>query len=240
MKIWKKPLRKKVRTLLYYPRKTYESVRFVRNYARKHNMKKCKIKIKVGWICLNLIVVLNEKYVFKFPIKTDGRQIAEREKRITDALRVVSPIKIPKMEIIPYKDIVVRKYEFAHGTLLSEMDASVVTEHANYIGKQIAKFLYVLAKYDPIEIRDLKPDANDKPGFLYGWNHGDIWQNFMINPRTFDITYFIDWESVNFGSLEPCLRSAKWSWSRFGYESLVPEIMNEYSRLYHDKRRKSK
>ena len=230
----RKSLRDKVRTLLYYRPQVREYLRFVREYARRHNMKRCKMQIKVGWICCNLIVILNNKCVFKFPLKSDGRELAAREKRITDALRPISPIKIPEMEIIPYKDIVVKKYEFARGTLFSELSPSDVAQHSQHLAQQIANFLYVLAKADPKELRDLKQKPNEAPKFLYGWNHGDIWQNFMVDPKTFDITYFIDWESANFGSLYPCLYSADYHWVRFDYRGLAIYIMAEYAKLYYN------
>ena len=229
--IWKKSLRDKVRTMLYYPQ-VYDYRRFVCDYARRHHMKHCKIRTKVGWICCNLVVILNDKYVFKFPLKNDGRELAAREQRITDALRKVSPIKLPKMEIIPYKSIVVKKYEFAHGKLFSDLSASDVAGHVPHLAKQIAKFLYVLAMVDPKEISDLKPNPKEKPNFMVGWNHGDIWQNFMVDPKTFDITFFIDWESANFGSLYPCLYSADYHWERFGYRGLLVYVMMEYARMY--------
>ena len=232
--IWKKSLRDKVRTMLYYPQ-FHDYVQFVRRYADAHHMRQCNIKTKVGWICCNLVVVLNDKHVFKFPLKNDGHDAAIREQRITDALRKISPIKIPRMEMIQYKDIIVRRYEFAHGVLFSDLSRADVAKNARHISKQIANFLYVLGRADPREIRDLKPNATDKPGFLYGWNHGDIWQNFMVDPKTFDITFFIDWESANFGSLEPCLYSADYHWVRFGFRGLIVYIMAEYSKMYFKK-----
>lgn len=233
--IWRKSLRDRLRTLLYYRPVVRDYLRFVREYARRHNMKKCKIKTKVGWICCNLVVILNNKYVFKFPLKSDGKELAVREKRITDALRSISPIKIPKMEIIPYKDIVVKKYEFARGTLFSELSPHDVAKNAQHLARQLANFLYVLAKADPVELRDLKPTPDEAPRFLYGWNHGDIWQNFMVNPKTFDITFFIDWESANFGSLYPCMYSADYHWVRFDYRGLAIYVMAEYAKLYYQK-----
>ena len=233
--IWKQPLRRKVRAMICYPQ-VRDYIRFVRDYAKRHNMKRPKIKINVGWIACNLVVSLSDKYVFKFPLKSDGRELAIREKRITDALRPISPIKIPKMEIIPYKDIVVRKYEFAHGALFSDLTPYEVRMHEQHIAKQIAEFLYVIAKANPRELADLKPADKKAPGFLYGWNHGDIWQNFMVDRKTYDITYFIDWESANFGSLYPCLYSANYHWARFNHRGLLVCVVVEYMKLYSESR----
>lgn len=231
----KRTLRNKVRTLLYYP-VTRDYIGFVRNYARSHNMQKCKIKINVGWGCSNLIVILNNECVFKFPLKNDGKELAMREKRITDALRPISPVKIPKMEIIPYKDIAVKKYEFAYGTLFSELPPSEVAKNVHHLAGQLAKFLYVLAKADPQELNDLKPENATAPGFLYGWNHGDIWQNFMVDPKTFDLTFFIDWEYARFGSLYPCVCVANHYWTRFDCRGLAIYTMAEYAKLYYGRK----
>ena len=227
--IWKKSLRDKVRTIIRYPQ-TREYVRYVQKFAR--NMPKRKIKTMVGYGCSNFIVILNNKHVFKFPLLNDGHDVAMREKRIVDAFYKVSPVKIPLMKIIPYKNIYIRKYEFAHGKLLTDFDPKIILQHRNHIAQQIAKFLYVLAKTDPIEIADLKPDVKDKPGFLYGWNHGDIWQNFLLDEKNFNITFFIDWESACFGSLIPMLHMASHHWDKFDYRGIIVNVMDEYSKLY--------
>ena len=226
--IWSKSLRDKVRTMIRYPQ-TREYVRYVRNFAK--NMKQCKIKTTVGYGCKNFVVILNNKHVFKFPLLNDGREVAVREKRIVDAFYGISPIKIPLMKVIPYKNIYIRKYEFATGKLLTDIKPGVIAQHRNHIAKQIANFLYVVAKSDPKEIRDLKPNKNEKPGFLYGWNQGDIWQNFMLDDK-FNITFFIDWELTEFKTLKDGLYVASHNWDKFGYRYIVVDIMEEYARLY--------
>ena len=217
--IWRKPLRDKVRTMIRYPQ-TWEYFEYVRWFAR--NMKQCKIKTTVGY----------DKHVFKFPLMNDGRDVAYREKRIVDAFCKISPIKIPAMTIIPYKDIVIRKYEFAHGKLLSDFEPKVIAAHRAHIAKQIAKMLYVVGKSDPADLRDLKTSSKGKPGYLYGWFQGDIWQNFMLDEKTFDITFFIDWEDTKFQSFMPALYVASHNWDKFGYKYLIVDIMAEYTKLY--------
>ena len=223
-----KKLRDKVRVMLRYPR-VFGYVRFVRHYAR--NMKQCKIKTRVGRGCNNFVVLLNDKYVFKFPLKSDGRAIAMREKRITDALRPISPIKIPKMQIIEHNGIAIRRYEFAHGTLLSDVQPIQIRAHRNQIAAQIANMIYTIGVADPVEIRDLKPTPNAKPGYMYGWFQGDIWQNFMLDDK-FNITYFIDWEDAAFQSFMPALYVATRTWEKRDYRYMGVEVMAEYSKLY--------
>jgi hypothetical protein len=212
---------------------THEYIRYVRHFAK--NMKQCKIRTVVGYGCKNFVVILNDKHVFKFPLLTDGKEVSMREKRIVDAFYGISPIKIPLMKVIPYKNIFVRKYEFARGTLLTDVKPCVVKQHQEHIAKQIANFLYMIGKNDPIEIRDLKPDHDARPGFLYGWFQHDIWQNFMLDTKTFDITFFIDWEQTAFEDFRTELETCSHNWDKFGYRGLIIDVMAEYAKLYYGK-----
>ena len=230
--IWSKRLRDKVRTRIRFPQ-TRDYVRYVRKFAR--NMEQRKIRTLVGYGCKNFIVILNNKHVFKFPLLTDGKDVSIREKRIVDAFYGISPIKIPLLKVIPYKNIYIRKYEFAKGTLLTDVSPKVIAEHSEHIAKQIAKFLYVIGKQDPVEIRDLKPNQSDKPGFLYGWCQDDIWQNFMLDTKTFDITFFIDWENTKFTDFRPSLYVSSHNWDKFGYRSIMINVIAEYAKLYFKK-----
>lgn len=236
--IYNKSYRDKVRVMIRNPRRVWRYIAFVRTFVRPG--RPCKIKTRVGYGASNFIVILNDKYVFKFPLCGDGMDISLREKRITDEIAKVSPIKIPRMDLWRFDGVIVRRYEFARGVLLTDIAPSVVEQHRNYIAKQIAHFLYVIGRADIPALRDLKPRANDKPGFMVGWNHGDIWQNFMLNPKTFDITYFIDWDGVRFGSFEPMLRAAAHHWDKFGYRGIIVDVMAEYSKIYFQKRPGSK
>ena len=119
----------------------------------------------------------------------------------------------------------------ANGTVLTDFPKRVIAQHREHIAKQIANFLYVIGKQDPIEIRDLKPDAGAKPGFCYGWFQGDFWQNFMLDEKTFDITYFIDWEQAAFEDWRSAFYIATHNWDKFGYRGIPIDIMYEYSKL---------
>ena len=227
--IWSKRLRDKVRTRIRFPQ-TRDYVRYVRKFAR--NMEKKKIRTVVGYGCKNFIVILNNKHVFKFPLLTDGHEVSVREKRIVDAFYGISPIKIPLVKVIPYKNIYIRKYEFAKGTLLTDIKPKVIAQHREHIAKQIANFLYVVGKQDPIEIRDLKPEPNAKPGFCYGWYQGDFWQNFLLDEKTFDITFFIDWEQTSFEDFKMALETCSHNWDKFGYCGMMVNVMAEYAKFY--------
>lgn len=227
--IIKKSVRDRIRTRIRFPQ-TREYIRFVRNFAK--NMRHKNIRTTVGYGCHNFIVILNNKHVFKFPLLNDGHDIAVREKRIIDAFRDISPIKIPEMEIMYYRDIAIRKYEFANGILLTDVSPAIVAMHRKHIAKQLANFMYIIGVSDPVEIRDLKPDINDKPGFLHGWFQDDIWQNFMLDPKTFNITFFIDWEGASFGDFHDSLYVSSHNWDKFGYRGLIVDVMAEYAKIY--------
>ena len=228
----KKSLRDKVRTMIRYP-KTHEYVRFVRQYA--HGMVRCDIRTMVGYGCKNFVVILNNEHVFKFPLLNDGRDVAIREQRIVDAFMDISPVRIPAMTVIQHNGMYIRKYKFARGTLLTDIDPRIIAAHHEHISKQLANFLYVIGKSDPESIRDLKPSPRAKPGFLYGWFQGDIWQNFMLDEKTFNITYFIDWEGTEFTDFKPSLRIASHNWDKFNYRGIIVDMLAEYAKLYFHK-----
>ena len=174
----------------------------------------------------------NDKYVFKFPLMNDGIDVSLREKRITDALRSVSPVKIPETKLIKFRGIMIRRYEFAHGKLLTDIKPAIISKHRKHIAKQLAEFLYVIGKSDPTEIRDLKPSPNEKPGYLYGWTQDDIWQNFMLDEKTMNLTFLIDWENAKFGDFTQSLRVSSHNWDKFGYRGIIVDLLAEYSKMY--------
>ena len=143
--------------------------------------------------------------MFKFPFDSDnGKEISIREKRITDCLRSISPVKIPDMEIIEWNGIFVRKYEYVSGVGFRNLSRKEQNENAEKIAKQLAKFLYVVGKSDPAEIADLKNNKSDKPSMMHGWNQNDLWDNFIMNPTNFEIVGIIDWESAGFNDFYDC------------------------------------
>ena len=208
-------------------------VRFVREYF---DNKDIKIKTCVGYGCSNFIVLVNSQYAFKFPLNDNGAERALRELRITSALRKHTTFRIPEMEIIKWNNMAVRKYEFFPGVTLSEIPPKIALQKRHHIAKQIALFLYQVGNADPAEIRDLKTKKTEKPGFLHGWFHNDIWQNFILNPDTFDIVGFIDWELATFGSFAYGLYMADHHWDKYGYRGMVVDVMAEYAKLFYQKK----
>ena len=204
-------------------------VKFVRDYIGSTD---AKITTCVGGGCKNFIVLVNSQYAFKFPLNDDGTERALRELRITTALRKYTKFKIPEMEIIKWNNMAVRRYEFFPGVVLGEIPPRIAMANRHHIAAQIAQFMYEIGRADPTEIRDLKPKKTAKPDFLYGWFHNDIGQNFILNPDTFDIVGFIDWETAVFDSFQVGLYVADHHWDKFGYRGMVVDIMAAYSKLY--------
>ena len=204
-------------------------VKFVRDYIGNTD---AKITTCVGGGCKNFIVLVNSQYAFKFPLNDDGTERALRELRITTALRKYTKFKIPEMEIIKWNNMAVRRYEFFPGVVLGEIPPRIAMANRHHIAAQIAQFMYEIGRADPTEIRDLKPKKTAKPDFLYGWFHNDIGQNFILNPDTFDIVGFIDWETAVFDSFKVGLYVADHHWDKFGYRGMVVDIMAAYSKLY--------
>ena len=198
---------------------------FVKSFS---DQKKPKITYSYGFRCANFVVTLDDKYVFKFPFTNDGYDIATREKRITDALRPISPIKIPEMEIIDFNGVAVRKYEFIHGIGFHHLDKKTQNAYADKIAKQLAQFLYVVGMADPVKIRDLKPNKSIKPSIMYGWNQNDLWDNFLLDPKTFDIVGAIDWEDAAFCDFYVCFTGGT------GNTTIRTALLREYTKLICD------
>lgn len=200
-------------------------VRFVKTFSEK---KHPNIKYTYGFRCANFVVTLDNKWVFKFPLHGDAYEISRREQRITDALRPISPIKIPQMEIIDFNGTAVRKYEYIKGIGFHSLSEKVQDKNATKIAKQLANFLYVIGQSDPKEIRDLKSKPYEKPFIMYGWCQNDLWDNFIMN-KNFDIIAMIDWEGAGFNDFYSCFsRGTKNS-------TLRHAILAEYMTLWHKK-----
>ena len=227
--------RAKVRVKILYDTRPF--VKFVRDYMGSKNI---KITTCVGYGCKNFIVLVGSQFAFKFPLCNDGAALALRELRITTALRKYTRFKIPEMEIIKWNNIAVRKYEFFPGVALMDLPTSVIRANEHRIASQIAQFIYEVGCADPVCIRDLKPKRTEKPDYLYGWFHNDVWHNFILNPDTLDIVGFIDWETADFCNIKRSFYRTDRIWAKYGYNSIAIDILTEYSKLYYQKKLSNK
>ena len=103
-------LRRLIRLKADVPVRKY--VKYAKSFS---SSKHPRIEVSCGYRGANLVVNVDDKYIFKFPRYGDARAISLREKQITDALRPISPIKIPEMQILHFNGVYVRKYEYVKG-----------------------------------------------------------------------------------------------------------------------------
>ena len=207
-----------------------------KKFAREHtDGPNKKIKIDVGARGHNLILLVGHDCAFKFPLHENGYEKSMRERKIIDAFARISPIQIPKMDVFQWGDIWVRKYEFATGVLLKKIKPGIVIQNRDKIADQLAKFIFAIGVSDPASLRDLKQDKNAKPGFMYGWFHNDIADNFTVDAHTLDIKYFIDWEDAQFTDYKLGFMYMRRNWDKCGFDGLYDAVVKKYRELYEKK-----
>lgn len=218
--IYNKDTRNHARVVMNSPMLT--NIRFIRKNLNKPLH---KIKTFIGYQARNLLISVNDEYIFKFPLRRDNsRELTIREKRIVDAFIQISPVPIPHVEILEHRGTLVRKYKFIRGTGLRQIPAELLNKNLNKLAKQIARFMFEISISDPAEIRDLKPNKNAKPGYMYGWTQGDIYDNFLVDIKTMKIIAFIDWEDCEFRDFSNLLHPDR--------RNLMPAVKREYDKLY--------
>ncbi len=151
--------------------------------------------IKGGW---NIGFIVDNKYVFKIRknIHSSKTERIMREKRITDAFAKISPLRIPKIEIINIGEYTFFKYDFMPGKNLNSFSLRTIMQHRDAWGAQLAEFICAVHNARPGEIDDLKTKNGD------GWNHNDICNNIIVDKKTMKIIGLIDWEYSGWGTLE--------------------------------------
>ena len=228
--VYNKDKRKHLRVILNSPVATY--VRFVR---RNTDSPIKKLKTFIGYQARNLLISVNDEYIFKFPLRrSNSDELTLREKRIVDVFSSISPISIPGVDIMKCGDVLVRRYPFVRGVRLREMPTDVALENIDVLAPQIAGFIYALSTSDPEQIRDLKPVPGAVPEYMCGWFHGDIGDNFFIDMATMRIIAFIDWEDCYFGDFSKIFTMDKRSPNR----ELMRAVLKEYDKLYLSKNEK--
>lgn len=228
--IYNQDTRKRVRATLNSP--FIGLKRFIRHDC---GIKHPKFKIITGFRGRNLLIRVNDKYIYKYPTQKSNfaKNIEIRERDITRELAKISPIYIPQPTLLKYHDKYVRRYDVVSGLSLRELIkmGDTYTKNKEYIVHQIAEFLYIIAQNDPEKIRCYKDKPNDKPDFMYGWHHCDLLDNFMMDPKTFKITSFIDWEEVAFGDFSWMLRD-----KNVVLDDFMLAVNSEYAKIYKNKK----
>ena len=106
--------------------------------------------------------------------------------------------------------------------------------HRKKIASQLAQFMFEIGRTDPASIREFKKQKNAKPGYMYGWFHNDIGQNFLMDDEL-NIIGFIDWDAVDFCDFKPSMYMAERFWNKNGYRGLMTDVLYEYSKIYYQK-----
>lgn len=222
--VYNKDARKKMRVVLNSDMLGY--IRFIQKHT---GLRLRKIKTFIGYRARNLLISINDKFIFKFPLRrSDSNDLALREKRIVEALAPFSPIYIPPVKTMRYQDKIVRQYDFLSGVQLRKLPTDIVLKNLDKLVAPVAKMLYEIGCADPEQIRDLKPTPDALPGYLYGWCQGDIADNFLINPETMEIVAFIDWEDCAFGDFSDLFSGDK----RTPMREFMTALKQEYDKLY--------
>ena len=178
-----------------------------------------------------IIIVVDNKSAYKFPLVAARADSPRREKMFADAFRDVSPVRLPKMELLSFKGMDVLKYEFLSGKTLADLDTETILKFEDKIAAQLAAFIFEIGRSDPESIRHLKP-KDAKQDMFFGWYHNDIGGNFIVNPETGDIVAFIDWESAAFCNMHDDLTRTLRFLSRRGAGSLIMKTVFKYIELY--------
>ena len=224
--IGNKETRKRVRVVLNSD--MVSNIRFIR---KNTGLPVKKLKTFIGYQARNLLVGINDKYIFKFPLRrSNSDDLAMRESRIVAALAPLSPTYVPPVNTYMHRGHIVRRYEFISGTQLRKMPLDIALANIDKLAPQVAKFMFEIGRADPVEIRALKPNPDAKPDYMYGWSQGDICDNFIIDMDTMEIIAFIDWEDCAFGDFSRLFTADK----RSPYVELMQAVRVEYDKLYYN------
>lgn len=230
--------RKKVRAIINSPYLSWR--RFVR---RDCGVRHPKIKLLTGFSGRNLLFRVDDKYIYKFIHKTI-KGTEQREYDIASALAPISPIPLMVPTLLNTPTGPVRRYDFAPGMTLREFAEKYpekYSQNKESLADQIANFMYEMARHDPVQIRKHKRGYTPKniklkrPGYMYGWYHGDIGDNFMINPDTLRVTAIIDLESISYGDF-----SKDWVWEACPLvHDFITCVKQHYDKIWNARHKKS-
>lgn len=188
------------------------------------NFRRTKM-VKGGW---NIGFIVDHKYVFKVRKQIDTNiphKKITQEKRITDALAPITPLRILEIDIVKIDDYVFYKYAFIPGKNLNLFRLSTIIKHRKIWARQIAEFIYAIHNADLPQLHDLKTVNGD------GWNHNDLCNNMLVDRRTMKIVGIIDWEYAGWGTLETELQNCEMFSKKIVKSGLGDAIRTEYEKL---------
>lgn len=211
--------REQIRTVKLYD--WHNKYRALRAAYPELNFRGMKM-IKGGW---NIGFIVDKKYVFKIRKFYDNTIPADRitrEKRITDAFADISPLRIPRIDIIQSGGYTFYKYDFIPGQNLNTFSLRKISENSWKWGHQLAEFINAVHNARPATIEDLRTGEGD------GWNHNDICNNIIVDKKTMDIVGLIDWEYSGWGTLETEFRNIVAFSKKMQESCILIAVMLEY------------
>lgn len=216
----------------------HPEIRKYKNYIKQHYAKgkKCKIKTAYGRGYKNVVLILDKKYVFKFPFASRDKDFVRRvstiEKRVVDAFRKISPIYIPKMELIDWNGTIIRKFEYVSGKQITDFNPNKISmENRGKIAQQLANMIRVIQMSDPKELRDLKQNPKEKPNYMLGWMHADLATNFLLDDD-FNVVAVIDWEDTYWVDVRWAFAKLNKSLDRRRYYGIFMNTLFDYMMEY--------
>ncbi|MCQ2562301.1 MAG: hypothetical protein MJ158_01630 [Alphaproteobacteria bacterium] len=190
-----------------------------------------KLRVVIGTRGQNLVINVSNKYVYKFRVAIDDfdDSLEQREYEITSVLAKKSPIKIVVPKVIRYAHGIARRYDFVSGIQFNTLvKCGLYKDAHDKLVKQLAEFIYKIALVDDASIEKYKKNNLEKNGYLIGWFHIDLSENFLIDKDTFDIRAVIDWEDVEFTKFR---LNGKFKNNAI-LEQFMRDVQIEYDRLY--------
>ena len=176
----------------------------------------------------SLAFILNNRYVFKVRKHYERDNSAEkfaREKRITDAIAGVIPVRVPQIELVHAGKYLFYKTEFIPGRVLVDLPLERIREHREKIGAQLGDIIYTLFNTDFPQLADMRKKTTDAD---IGLVHGDMCSNIIVNPETMDVVGIIDWEYATFGSLKREFIGLFRVRRKMRQTDIAPEVMWRY------------
>lgn len=97
----------------------------------------------------SLAVILNERVVYRFPLKPDYNAEYEFEAALLNRIRSIVPLPVPAVEILKQGDIAVARHQMIPGVSYSQERVSLTAAQKNTIADQLAEFLAALHAVHP-------------------------------------------------------------------------------------------
>ena len=135
----------------------------------------------------------------KFHLRDDSVTKFTREKRITDAVRSLLPVRVPNIKIHQIGVYTVYETKFIPGKILLSLPLKKIREYREQIGAELGNIIYIMFNAKLPELADLRKNAVASGDI--GLTHGDMCSNILVDPKTMKITGIIDWEYANFSPL---------------------------------------